>query len=317
MKTKVVIIGGGPSGLTAAIYCARAGLNPIVAAGEVNGSLIQGGQLMQTSEVENYPGFPKGISGPELMMKFKDQAETFGAKIIDKWAHSLQLTKGSPFTLQIGDQECRADCIIIATGAVAKWLNLPNEDKYKNNGISACATCDGPLRVFRNQHLFVVGGGDTAMEEALFLTKFASKVTIIHRRKQLRASRIMQEKAFNNPKIDFLWNSVIEEYQGDKYLTGLKIRNTETNEVSIHDAAGLFMGIGHNPMTNFLSNKTTTTSDIELNEQGYINVNNHVNTNIDGVFACGDVHDIHFKQAVTACGFGCMAAITAERWLEK
>lgn len=311
VKTQIIIIGGGPAGLTAAIYCARAGLKPIVAAGDVDESLMPGGQLMITTEVENYPGFPKGISGPELVMKFQEQAQQFGATIINEWASDLNLENGSPFSCKIGGKPYEANSIIIATGAVAKWLDLPNEEKFKNHGISACATCDGPLPFFRNKHLFVVGGGDTAMEEATFLTKFASKVTIVHRRDQLRASKIMQKKAMENPKIEFMWDSIIVGYTGDDRLTGLRIRNVKTEQEQLVDADGLFMGIGHKPITDFLK-KTS----IELNEQNYIKVSQGVHTNIDGVFACGDVHDTHYRQAITAAGFGCMAAIAAERWLE-
>lgn len=314
--TKVVIIGGGPAGLTAAIYCGRANLNPVVAAGGVEGGLMPGGQLMTTTEVENYPGFPEGISGPDLMKRFRSQAERFGTTIIEDWVSDCDFS-ARPFKMKIGQEDYEAECVIVATGAVAKWLNLPEEDKYKNNGISACATCDGPLPVFKNEHIFVVGGGDTAMEEATFLTKFASKVTIVHRRDELRASKIMQTKAQNNPKIEFMWNSAIVEYEGDDsdpedvYLTGLKIKNTVTGEITSHKCAGLFMGIGHQPMTKFLG------TQLELDKQGYISVRDHIHTNIEGVFACGDVHDTHYRQAISAAGLGCMAAISAERWLEN
>lgn len=312
--TKIVIIGGGPSGLTAAIYAARAGLTPIVAAGSVLGGLMPGGQLMTTTEVENYPGFPEGITGPELMERFHKQATRFGAQIINEWASDIN-TKVYPFELSIGSERYTTECIIIATGAVAKWLGLPNEDLYKNNGISACATCDGPLPCYRDAEIHVVGGGDTAMEEALFLTKFASKVTIVYRggEDKLRASKVMKRRALENPKITFLFHSVITEYVGSEIegLQALVIQNVVSGECKTEPTGGLFMGIGHEPMTNFLSG-----TGVKLTSQGYIR-NDTVHTSVDGIFTCGDVHDSHYRQAVSAAGFGCMAAIAAERWLTE
>jgi len=309
---KVIIIGGGPAGLTAAIYTGRAGLKPIVFAGGVEGSLMPGGQLMTTTEVENFPGFPDGgVSGPELMHRMKTQAKQFGATIIDKWVVECDVSNKPFITVVEGGDKYTSDSLIIATGATAKWLNLPNEDKFRNNGISACAVCDGPLRIYRNKHIYVVGGGDTAMEEANFLTKFASKVTIVHRRDTLKASKVMQQKTMDNPKIEMLWNSVIVGYEGDDFITGLHIKNVLTNETKLHQAGALFMGIGHQPMTTFI-----TGSKVELDELGYIKVHGNVHTTVPGVFTCGDVHDTHYKQAITASGFGCMAAMEVEKYLE-
>lgn len=317
----VIIIGGGPAGLTAAIYCGRAGLKPVVAAGSVKEGLLPGGQLMTTTEVENYPGFPDGITGPKLMEKFKAQASRFGAVIVDEWASDIKIPQfeEDPFKLKIGKADYQCKVLIIATGAVAKWLGLPNEDMYKNNGLSACATCDGSLPCFRNAHIHVVGGGDTAMEESLYLTRFASKVTVVHRRDQLRASKVMQERAFKNEKIDFMFNSVVEEYIGDeiKGLQALKIKNLKTGKSEIHPTGGLFMGIGHKPMTEFITTGDTNSGNFGLlTPQGYIKSINNVYTKVEGLFTCGDVHDNHYRQAVTAAGFGCMAAIAAERYLE-
>lgn len=308
----VIIIGGGPAGLTAAIYCARAGLNPLVVSGQVNGECVPGGQLMTTTDVENYPGFPDGISGPELMNRFKDQAIRFGAEIVEEWASNCDF-ESNPISLFIGDKKYFSKTVIIATGAMARWLGLPREDEYKNNGISACATCDGALPCFRNRHIHVVGGGDTAIEEALFLTRFASKVTVIHRRNDLRASKVMQDKAKNNPKIDFLLDTIITGYKGDpktEGLTGLDVKYLKTNAIETIQTSGLFMAIGHDPMTHFLNN-----TNIEITQQGYIKSYDNVYTNCNGVFTCGDVHDNHYRQAVTAAGLGCMAAIACERYL--
>jgi thioredoxin reductase (NADPH) len=310
IEHKVIIIGAGPAGLTAAIYTGRANLNPLVAAGEVQATEMPGGQLMITTEVENYPGFPEGIQGPELMEKFMDQAKKFGATIIEEYATEFDLPPKGPFKVKIGVTWHETEAVIIATGATAKWLNAPNEQKFRNNGISACATCDGPLPVFRNKHIFVVGGGDSAIEEALFLTRFASKVTIIHRREELRASKIMQKRALENPKIDFRWNSVIEEYKGERFLEKIVLKNIKTNEISEEETGGLFMAIGHQPNTKYFQNV-----GLDL-DNGFIQVKNHVFTNIEGVFAAGDVHDTHYRQAISAAGFGAMAAISAERWIE-
>jgi len=311
-KVKVVIVGAGPAGLTAAIYSARAGLNPVVAAGAVEAQLMPGGQLMITTEVENYPGFPEGIEGPELMDKFRAQAKRFGAQIVEEWATDFQFKAGGPHRVKIGEDQYECDTIILANGAAARWLNAPGEDKYRNRGISACATCDGPLPIFRNQHIFVLGGGDSACEEALFLTRFASKVTLIHRRDQLRASKIMAKRVLEHPKIEVAWNTVVEGYIGEQKLEGIKLKNIVTGESKSAPTGGLFMAIGHEPLTRGLEK-----SGVELDEEGYIKVQkDFVYTNIDGVFTCGDVHDTVFRQAVTAAGFGCMASIAAERWLE-
>lgn len=305
---KVTIIGGGPAGLTAAIYCARAGLNPLVVAGRTEGTAISGGQLMTTTEVENYPGFPEGISGPELVTRMTEQAQKFGARIVEEWASNINGT--GPFNLKVGEEIHQTDAIIIATGAHAKWLELPNEGKYKNNGLSACATCDGPLPYFRNKHLHVIGGGDSAMEEALFLTKFAKKVTVVYRgsEKQMRASAIMRERADSHQKIEFLLNSEIVEYIGENSLEALKIKSNGVE--TVHTTGGVFMAIGHTPDTHFLDNI------LALQNNGYIATHDHVYTSVKGIFTCGDVHDSEYRQAITAAGFGCMAAIAATRWLE-
>lgn len=310
IEHKVIIVGAGPAGLTAAIYTARANLKPLVAAGEVLATDMPGGQLMITTEVENYPGFPEGIQGPELMEKFMEQAKKFGATIVEEFATEFELPPKGPFKVKVGDTWHETESVIIATGASARWLNAPNEQKFRNNGISACATCDGPLPVFRNKHIFVVGGGDSAIEEALYLTRFASQVSIIHRRDELRASKIMQKRALDHPKIDIRWNTVIEEYKGDKFLEKLVLKNVKTGEIIEEELGGLFMAIGHQPNTKYLENV-----GLDL-ENGYVKVHDHVYTNIEGVFAAGDVHDLHFRQAITAAGFGAMAGITAEKWVE-
>ena len=310
IEHKVIIVGAGPAGLTAAIYAGRANLNPLVAAGEVQATDMPGGQLMITTEVENYPGFPEGIQGPELMEKFMEQAKKFGATIVEEFATEFDLPQGGPFKVKIGENWYEAEAVILATGASARWLNAPGEQKYRNNGISACATCDGPLPIFRNKHIFVVGGGDSAVEEALFLTRFTNKVSIIHRRDELRASKIMQNRALENPKIEVLWNTVIDGYKGEKFLEKLVLKNVKTGDVYEDEVGGLFMAIGHSPNTKFLVN-----AGLEL-ENGYIKVHDHILTSVDGVFAAGDVHDTHFRQAITAAGFGAMAAISAERWIE-
>jgi thioredoxin reductase (NADPH) len=310
-RVQIIIVGSGPAGLTAAIYAARAGLSPIVAAGSATPTTVPGGQLMITTEVENYPGFPEGIEGPQLMERFKLQATKFGAQIIEEFASEFKFRQGGPHDVKIGPHWFQTDAAILANGAAARWLGLPNEDKFRNNGISACATCDGPLPIFRNKEIYVVGGGDSAVEEATFLTRFAKKVYMLVRSNKMRASKIMQKKALENPKIEILFNTTVDSYIGDIKLRGLVLRNTITGIKREVEAGGLFMAIGHEPMTSVLRN-----TGLELDEQGYIKVNNNVYTNIEGVFAAGDVHDTHFRQAVTAAGFGCMAAISAERWLE-
>lgn len=308
---KIIIVGAGPAGLTAAIYAGRAGLQPLVIAGEVLATQMPGGQLMITTEVENYPGFPKGIQGPELMDKFMDQAKRFGATILEEFATEFDLKDGGPQKVKVGNTWHEAEVLVLANGASARWMNLPGEEKYRNNGISACATCDGPLPIFRNKEIYVVGGGDSAMEEALFLTRFASKVSIIHRRDELRASKIMQKRALENEKIEIMWNSVLTGYKGETFLEEIVVKDVNTNEERTIPVGGLFMAIGHVPNTKELRG-----SGIEMDEKGYIKVKDNVYTNIDGVFAAGDVHDTYFRQAISAAGFGCMAAIAAERWLE-
>lgn len=304
---ELIIIGSGPAGLTAAIYAGRANLKPLVAAGEV--PQIPGGQLMITTEVENYPGFPEGIQGPELMERFFKQAERFGAQILRENVTQVEFKDKGPFRLLIGSEWYTANAVILAMGASAKWLDLPSEERLRNNGISACATCDGPLPAFRKAHLMVVGGGDTAVEEAIFLTNFASKVTMVHRRDKLRASHVMQQRALNNPKIEFLWNSAIEEYLGTNSLEAVRIKNLQTGEEHTQPIGGVFVAIGHKPSTDFVK------GIIDMDDQGYLITQNNVETNIEGVFAAGDVHDKHYRQAISAAGFGCMAAIAAERWL--
>jgi thioredoxin reductase (NADPH) len=308
---RLVIVGSGPAGLTAAIYAGRAGLKPVLAAGSIRGQNIPGGQLMITTEVENYPGFPDGIAGPELMEKFFEQAKRFGTEVIEDWATHFEFTHGGPHKMKIGQSDYVADAVILANGAAAKWLGNPQEDKFRNNGISACATCDGPLPRFRNKRIYVVGGGDTACEEALFLTNFASRVYLVHRRDELRASKIMRQRVQNHEKIEMVWNSQIVGYRGDKTLDGLVLKDSNTGAVREVDCDGLFIAIGHEPNT-----KELVGTGLEMDDTGYLVVKNHVHTNIEGVFAAGDNHDQYFRQAITAAGFGCMSAITAERWLE-
>lgn len=298
-------------GLTAAIYAARANLNPLVASGEVMPGAMPGGQLMITTEVENFPGFPDGVEGPDLIELMQKQAMKFGTTVVQQWANEFELPPGGPFKVKVGQQWYETSAVILANGAAAKWLGAPDEQKFVNHGISACATCDGPLPVFRNKHLYVLGGGDSAVEEATFLTRFASKVTIVHRREELRASKIMQQRAKDNPKIEFAFNTVITGYEGEKSLTAINVKNLQTGVEATWPAAGLFMAIGHTPLTSHIRN-----AGVELDSSGYVIAKNHVETNIEGVFTAGDVHDTHFRQAITAAGFGCMAAMAAERWIE-
>jgi thioredoxin reductase (NADPH) len=304
----VIIIGSGPAGFTAAIYAARANLSPLVLASEPKNMQLPGGQLMFTTEVENYPGFPEGISGPALMDLMRNQALRFATEIVEEDAEQVEFVPGGPFRVrsQSGWRETRS--VIVATGAAAKWLYLPDEEKYRNRGLSACAVCDGLF--FRGQEVFVVGGGDTALEEALTLAHHVSKVTIVHRRDALRASKIMQKRAAANPKVNFLWNSVITGYEGAEALEAVRVRNLVTGEEWTERVSGVFMGIGHHPNTEFLR------GSLELDQHGYILTHNMVETSVEGVFAAGDVHDTQFRQAITAAGFGCMAALRAERWLE-
>lgn len=302
---KLIIIGSGPAGYSAAIYAARADLEPVMFTGpEV------GGQLTTTTEVENYPGFPEGIQGPELMGLFKKQAERFGTQIIEKNITEVDFSS-RPFVVKAGEDQYQAQAIIISTGATATWLKVPGENEYKGKGVSACATCDGFF--FRDKKILVVGGGDTAMEEADFLTRFAAKVTVVHRREELRASQIMQERVKNNPKIDFLWNSEIKEIKGDgQKMTGAVIYNNQDNAESEVPADGVFVAIGRKPNTQFLQGK------LDLDAKGYIKVApGATGTSVEGIFAAGDVADPHYRQAVVAAGTGCMAALDAERWLAK
>ena len=299
---RVIIIGSGPAGLTAAIYAARANLSPLVLAGG-----LYGGQLMLTTEVENFPGFPEGIMGPDLMMHFRSQAERFGARIENVDVTSVDLKK-APFTVRTSDEEYHAKTVIVATGASARWLDIPGETHLRGRGVSTCATCDGAF--FREKHIVVVGGGDSAMEEALFLTRFGSKVTVIHRRDSLRASKIMAERAMSHEKISFVWNSAVDEVYGETHMTGLKLRNVETGAHSDFDADALFIAIGHIPNTDIFRNQ------LDLDAAGYIDSPDGTHTNIEGVFVAGDVNDIRYKQAITAAGAGCKAAMDAEKYLE-
>jgi thioredoxin reductase (NADPH) len=301
---ELIIVGSGPAGLTAAVYAARADLRPIVIEG-----LGAGGQLMLTTDVENYPGFPDGVLGPELMMKFREQAERFGAEFVTADADRVDLS-GAPFGVWVGDDEYRADALVISTGATARMLGLASEQELLGHGVSTCATCDGFF--FRDQDIAVVGGGDSAIEEAIFLTKFADRVTVIHRRDELRASKIMQDRAFANPKIDFRWNSVVTDIVGDGRVDLVRLRDTVTDEKSELKVGGLFVAIGHEPNTKLFEGQ------LELDENGYVVLPDagSTRTSVEGVFAAGDVADHVFRQAVTAAGTGCMAAIEAERWLE-
>lgn len=297
-----LIIGSGPAGYTAAIYSARANLKVLCIEGA-----LSGGQLMITTDVENYPGFPEAIAGPELMKKFREQAARFGTELITKDVTRVDFSNNIK-KVSIGEEEYQTKTVIITTGATAKWLDVPNEKNLYNKGVSACATCDGFF--FRGKEVAVIGGGDTAMEEALFLTKLVNKVTVIHRRDQLRASKIMQQRAFDNPKITFLWDSVVTEYVGQQKLEGLKIKNLKTNKENVFPTQGAFIAIGHEPATKIFK------GHVELDEKEYIVRKENSMTSVAGVFVAGDVHDSRYKQAVTAAGYGCEAAIDAERWLE-
>ena len=299
---KLIIIGSGPAGLTAAIYAARANLAPIVFAGA-----MYGGQLMLTTEVENYPGFPTGIMGPELMEAFRAQAERFGSII-----HNVDVTavdlRARPFVVRTYEDEFTADSVIVATGASARWLNIPGEARLRGRGVSTCATCDGAF--FREKHIVVVGGGDSAMEEALFLTRFGRKVTVIHRRDSLRASKIMADRALHHEKISFIWNTAVVEVVGEDNTTALRLKNLVDGEESLLEADALFIAIGHDPNTAIFKDQ------LELDAAGYIVSEDGVRTNVEGVFVGGDVYDIRYKQAVTAAGMGCKAAIDAEKYIE-
>jgi len=318
LHRQVVIIGSGPAGLTAAIYAARANLSPLLidAPADTEKQTIPGGQLMITTEVENYPGFAAGIQGPDLMVEFRKQAERFGTEILEEWITSVDLS-ARPFTLNTDNSVVKADTLISASGASAKWLGIPGEAKtphgFGGNGVSACATCDGPLPAFRNKRLVVVGGGDTAMEEATFLTRYAARVFVVHRRDKLRASKIMQDKAFRNEKLEFIWNTDVEEILGtqEQGVTAVRLRDAVSGEKRDFDCEGVFMAIGHKPNTDLFKGQ------LETDAVGYLKTSGHSSaTNIPGVFACGDVQDSVYRQAVTAAGTGCMSAIDAERFLD-
>jgi thioredoxin reductase (NADPH) len=298
----VVIIGSGPAGYTAAIYAARAELSPLVVAG-----MAFGGQLMLTTEVENYPGFPDGVTGPELMELFQKQAERFGTRVLTEDASSIDVSV-HPFRIQTETHEIRAEALILAGGASARWLGLESEKRLQNRGVSACATCDGAL--YRGKDIAVVGGGDTAMEEALFLTRFAASVTVIHRRDRLRASKIMQERALRHAKIRFVWDSAVEEVLGGSTVEGVRILNLKTGQQSVLQVGALFVAIGHRP------NSDLVRGALDMDPAGYIRVQpGSTRTSTEGVFACGDITDPTYRQAITAAGTGCMAALDAERWL--
>lgn len=313
---KLVIIGSGPAGYTAGIYAARADLDPVCYIGVAKndpGPVLPGGQLMLTTDVENYPGFPEGVSGPEMMDLFQKQAERFGTKMISEDIVECDFSE-RPFTLKTSSGETvKAHAVIISTGAVANWLNLENEQRLARSGggVSACAVCDGALPLFRDKPLAVVGGGDTAMEEATYLTKYASKVYVIHRRDELRASKVMQDRLFSKSNAEVLWNKVVVDVLGDDLVTGVRLKDTQTDEESTLEVKGLFIAIGHTPATGFLEG-----TKLSMNDKGYLHLESRGSqTNIDGVFAAGDVADAEYRQAVTAAGMGCQAALDAERWL--
>lgn len=298
----VIIIGSGPAGLTAAIYTTRAALSTLII-----GGAKWGGQLMLTTEVENFPGFPEGIQGPDLMIKMRKQAERFGAVFVEQDVTSMDF-KSQPFKVGVEDRRYGGKTVIIATGAESLWIGLPSEQKLIGRGVSSCAPCDAPF--FKEKSVIVVGGGDSAMEEALVLTKYATSVTIVHRRDKFRASDILQKRVLENPKIKTIFNSEVLEILGTDKVTGVKLKNNQTGEVQEMLADGVFVAIGHSPSTKIFSGQ------VELDEKGYMKVYDHTKTGVPGVFVAGDVHDYHYRQAVTAAGYGCMAAMDTERWLE-
>jgi thioredoxin reductase (NADPH) len=299
----VVIIGAGPSGYTAGIYCSRAGYDTLILSG-----ILPGGQLVNTTEVENYPGFEKGVMGPDLMIEMRKQTQRMGTTIVDDEVVNVDF-RNTPFKILTASEEYEGRAVIIATGANPRKLGLEGEQTFAGKGVSYCATCDGPF--FRNQELIVVGGGDSAIEEGTFLTKFATKVHLVHRRDELRASKIMQERALNNEKIKFHWNSEVVDIKGDQKMQQGIIKNIKTNEETTLDVGGLFVAIGHVPNTKIFKNQ------IDLDDEGYIVLKNKTHTNIEGVFAAGDVHDRKYRQAITAAGFGCMAAIDVDKYLTE
>ncbi len=300
---KLIIIGSGNAGYTAAIYASRALLSPLLFSG-----VEIGGQLGTTTDVGNYPGFPDGIQGPELMQKFREQAERFGTEIIDKAVTKIDFSK-RPFSVWAGETEHQAQAVIVATGASAQWLGLSSEQRLRGKGVSSCATCDGFF--FKGKDLVVVGGGDVAMEDSIFLTKFATSVKVVHRRDELRASKAMQEKAKANPKISFVWNTEIAEVLGESSVTGVRVKNNKTGEESEIACQGVFVAVGHKPNTEFLGGQ------LELDQKEYVVLKENTMTSVAGVFAGGDVVDHRYRQAVTAAGMGCMAAMDAEKWLEE
>ncbi len=312
MAESVIIIGSGPAAYTAALYAARADLAPLVFEGEISEDILPGGQLMTTTEVENFPGYPDGVSGPQMMDDIKRQAERFGTRVLSRTVDEVNFAV-NPFILGSKGEQWEAEAVIVATGASARYLNIPSEQHFLNRGVSACATCDGALPRYRNKPLVVVGGGDTAMEEALFLTKFASEVHVVHRRDKLRASKIMGERVLAHPKVVMQWNATVDEVLGDdeRGVTAVRLRDVTTNEFREVECAGMFVAIGHKPNTDLFQ------GILDVDDQGYLVTQpNSSHTNIEGVFAAGDVKDKVYRQAITAAGSGCMAAIDCTRWLE-
>jgi thioredoxin reductase (NADPH) len=299
----VIIIGSGPAGYTAGIYTSRANLSTLIISGT-----LPGGQLMTTSEVENYPGFPNGIFGPELMMNMRQQAERFGAVIVDDEVLKVDF-KNRPFTITTHAETYTAEATLVCTGASPRKLGIPAEQQFSGRGVSYCATCDGPF--FKGENIVVVGGGDTAMEEATFLTKFGKSVRVVHRRDSLRASKILQQKALENPKIEFIWNNVVADIKGNNKISTVLVKDINTGKERTIETGGLFVAIGHEPNTAIFKGQ------LELDDKGYIVLKHHTKTSVEGVFAAGDVHDHRYRQAVTAAGFGCMAAIDVEKWLSE